>query len=86
MRPGKGHHPRWGQILEEDDTIDSFRLLRVMYPQGPEHPAWAYTAYKFGWITMEQFLDAEPWDDAPMVGRISEAMYENNPFVAMLRK
>ncbi len=87
--PGKGHHVRWGKVIRGDyDLVDAFEILRFIYPQGrhQEHPAWAKLAFKCRWISYTTYRNAKPWPDAPWHGGLTELLFTDNPFYALLKK
>lgn len=57
-------------------------ILKHTYPAGrhQEIPAWAKLAYRRGWMTLREYLDAKPWPDAPWRPGLNDFMYANNPY------
>lgn len=59
----------------------------MLYPMHDNAPQWARTAYRFGWITLKQRVDAEPWpEDEGKGGGIYDLFYAESPLWVLMRK
>lgn len=80
-------HSRW--LRKHTVTLESCtELLKFYYPLGPyqKPPLWAEIALKFGWMTHAEYRKAKPWPEQPLVGGITQALYEESPMFALLKK
>lgn len=64
----------------------TYRIIRNLWPAGYtlDPPAWAKTAYKFGWISTPEYYSLE-WHKVPGPDMFA-FLYEESPFLKMLPK